>query len=162
MTGTGASLRSRPLFGQALGGTLDLRAPALGTFLDLPSSDVVLPERGTYELTADIHLFTQWSAAGRQIGGIIVRFFNATAGAAVATSQRSIGWEDTPNGIAGRVASVEGSTSARVTITTPTTFRVQGARGFGAGNVPSNGNTSQHIMPLAASPNLVLWRRISD
>lgn len=162
MAGTDASLRSRSLFGQASGTTLDLRTSAVGTWLALPGSDVNLPEPGTYELTADVHLTTQWSAAGRQIGGIFVRLFNVTANAAVAGSQRSIGGEDTPSGIANRYAAAMGSTTARVTITAPATIRVQGARGYGAGNTPSNGNVSQHIMPIAASPNLVLWRRISD
>lgn len=160
--GTSSSINPRFPSGQAVGGTLDLRTPALGTFLDLPGSDITLPEAGRYELSADLQTSTQWSAAGRQIAGVIARFFNVTAGAAVADSQRSIGWEDTPTGVANRVVYANGTLHALVTVTGPTVFRVQGARGYGAGNVPSNGNTTNHIMATAASRNLVVWRKISD
>lgn len=118
--------RLTPVSGEALGADADLQAAASGTWV-ATTAQVVLPEAGTYALTADLYSHiaatTPWAVA------INARLFNVTAGALVGTNRRiQFGNINDPGG--GTVMSLQnaGSINAFLTVTGPTTVRVEGQR----------------------------------
>jgi hypothetical protein len=87
----------------------------------------VLPEAGTYSLSADcyshINTTTPWAVA------VNARLFNVTAGALVPGTNRRIQFGNINDG-GGTVMSLQnaGSLSTFLTVTGPTTIRVEGLR----------------------------------
>jgi hypothetical protein len=118
--------RLTPVSGEAFGADADLQAVASGTWV-ATSAQVVLPEAGTYALSADLYSHiaatTPWAVA------INARLFNVTAGAPVGTNRRiQFGNINDPGG--GTVMSLQNASSLStfLTVTGPTTIRVEGMR----------------------------------
>jgi hypothetical protein len=143
--------RLTPVSGEALGTDADLQAAASGTWV-ATSAQVVLPEAGTYALSADLYSHiaatTPWAVA------INARLFNVTAGTLVGTTRRiQFGNINDPGG--GTVMSLQnaGSLSTFLTVTGPTTVRVEGMRQ----HVGFNDSTQA----ILAGPHLAFWK-VSD
>ena len=143
--------RLTPVSGEAFGADADLQTAASGTWL-ASSAQVVLPEAGTYALSADcyshIAATTPWAVA------INARLFNVTAGTLVGASRRiQFGNINDPGG--GTVMSLQnaGSLSTFLTVTVPTTIRVEGMRQ----HVGFNDSTQA----ILAGPHLAFWK-VSD
>jgi hypothetical protein len=118
--------RLTPVSGEAFGADADLQAVASGMWV-ATTAQVVLPEAGTYSLSADLYSHiaatTPWAVA------INARLFNVTAGTLVGTSRRiQFGNINDPGG--GTVMSLQnaGSLSTFLTVSGPTTIRVEGLR----------------------------------
>lgn len=119
--------RLTPVSGEAFGADADLQAVASGTWV-ATTAQVVLPEAGTYSLSADVYSHiaatTPWAVA------INARLFNVTAGALVPGTTRRIQFGNINDPGGGTVMSLQnaGSLSALLTVTGPTTVRVEGQR----------------------------------
>ncbi|MER7477441.1 hypothetical protein ABTX60_07260 [Streptomyces sp. NPDC126510] len=152
--------------GQRNAGTLDLLTVPQSTPLDVPSSDITLPEAGVYELTADLLFIASWNFTGRHVAAIVAQWFNVTTGTNVPGSNR---WwvHDDPGGSVGAVglASVWENVVVRalVSVTVPTTFRLRGIRGTGNGSAATTANVQHAIQQNGgASQNLIVWRKLAD
>ncbi|KQW11423.1 hypothetical protein [Streptomyces sp. Root369] len=121
--------RLTPVSGEVFGADANLQAVASGTWV-ATSAQLVLPEAGTYALSADffshINATTPWAVA------INARLFNVTAGAPVPGSNRRIQFGNINDPGGGTVMSLQnaGSLSTFLTVTAPTTIRVEGLRQY--------------------------------
>ncbi|MDQ1018959.1 hypothetical protein [Streptomyces afghaniensis] len=121
--------RLTPVSGEVFGADANLQTVASGTWV-ATSAQVVLPEAGTYALSADfyshINATTPWAVA------INARLFNVTAGALVPGSNRRIQFGNINDPGGGTVMSLQnaGSVSTFLTVTGPTTIRVEGLRQY--------------------------------
>ncbi|MYX39036.1 MULTISPECIES: hypothetical protein [unclassified Streptomyces] len=119
--------RLTPVSGEVFGADTDLQAAAAGTWV-ATGTQVVLPEAGTYALSADLYSHvaatTPWAVA------INARLFNVAAGALVPGTNRRIQFGNINDPGGGTVMSLQtaGSLSAFLTVTGPTTIRVDGNR----------------------------------
>jgi hypothetical protein len=120
--------RLTPVSGEAFGADANLQAVASGTWV-ATSAQVVLPEAGTYALSADFYSHiaatTPWAVA------INARLVNVTAGTPVTGSTRRIQFGNINDG-GGTVMALQnaGSLSTVLTVTGPTTIRVEGQRQY--------------------------------
>ncbi|MFF1468054.1 hypothetical protein [Streptomyces mirabilis] len=120
--------RLTPVSGEVLGADANLQAVASGTWV-ATSAQVVLPEAGTYALSADFYSHiaatTPWAVA------INARLVNVTAGAPVPGTNRRIQFGNINDG-GGTVMALQnaGSLNAFLTVTGPTTIRVEGQRQY--------------------------------
>ncbi|MFI7467433.1 hypothetical protein [Nonomuraea sp. NPDC049646] len=118
--------RLTPVSGEALGADADLRAATSGAWV-ATTAQVVLPEAGTYALSADLYSHiaatTPWAVA------INARLVNVTAGAPLPSTTRRIQFGNINDG-GGTVMSLQnaGSINTFLTVTGPTTVRVEGQR----------------------------------
>jgi hypothetical protein len=88
MTGTAASVRLIPQSGQA-SGVVGLDAAAANTWTPVPGAQLVLPEAGLYEVTADVQ--GSIGGTGSFSNAIIdARLYDVTAGAAVPLAERRV------------------------------------------------------------------------
>lgn len=114
-------------FGTGLGGGADLQPVASGTWVTT-GAQVVLPEAGTYDLSADfyshINATTPWAVA------IDARLFNVTTNAAVPGASRRVQFGNINDPGGGTVMALQnaGSLNTRITVSGPTTIRLEGAR----------------------------------
>ncbi|MEU0181414.1 hypothetical protein ABZ312_09515 [Streptomyces sp. NPDC006207] len=119
--------RLTPVSGEAFGADTDLQAAASGTWV-ATGAQVVLPEAGTYALSADLYSHiaatTPWAVA------INARLFNVTAGAPVPGTNRRIQFGNINDPGGGTVMSLQnaGSLNTFLTVTGATTIRVEGQR----------------------------------
>lgn len=118
--------RLTPVSGEAVGADANLQAVAQGTWV-ATGAQVVLPEAGKYALSADFYssitATTPWAVA------INARLFNVTAGAAVPNSTRRVQFGNINDG-GGTPMLLQnaGSINTFITVTGPTTIRLDGQR----------------------------------
>ncbi|PWI15958.1 hypothetical protein DI272_18660 [Streptomyces sp. Act143] len=114
-------------FGTGPGQGADLQPVASGTWVST-GAQVLLPEAGTYNLTADF--FSSITATTPFAVAIDARLFNVTLNAALANSQRRVQYANI--NIAGTTANMllqnAGSLNHRLTVSGPTSVRLEGAR----------------------------------
>lgn len=119
--------RLTPVSGEAFGADANLQAVASGTWV-ATGAQVLLPEAGTYALSADfyshINATTPWAVA------INARLFNVTARAPVTGTNRRIQFGNINDPGRGTVMALQnaGSLNTLLTVTGPTTIRVEGQR----------------------------------
>ncbi|MER6367436.1 hypothetical protein ABT255_03485 [Streptomyces mirabilis] len=119
--------RLTPVSGEAFGADANLQAVASGTWV-ATGAQVLLPEAGTYVLSADfyshINATTPWAVA------INARLFNVTAGAPATGTTRRIQFGNINDPGGGTVMALQnaGSLNTFLTVTGPTTIRVEGQR----------------------------------
>lgn len=134
--------RLTPVSGEAFGADANLQAVASGTWV-ATGAQVVLPEAGTYALSADFYSHiaatTPWAVA------INARLFNVTAGTPVTGSNRRIQFGNINDG-GGTVMALQnaGSLSTVLTVTGPTTIRVEGQRQTSASTTPPRHSSEDH------------------
>ncbi|MFF3654874.1 hypothetical protein [Streptomyces olivochromogenes] len=119
--------RLTPVSGEAFGADANLQAVASGAWV-ATGAQVLLPEAGTYALSADfyshINATTPWAVA------INARLFNVTAGAPVTGTTRRIQFGNINDPGGGTVMALQnaGSLNTFLTVTGPTTIRLEGQR----------------------------------
>lgn len=127
MTGTDASYNPPPVYGQAVAATTSLLTVAELVWVDVTSSDVTLPEAGTYRLHANVR------------GGIsgttpincyvMSRLFNVTTGAVLPNSVRIVAQVANHDSTAYTAANnATAPIDEYVTVAAPTTIRIQATR----------------------------------
>ncbi|GAA2697421.1 hypothetical protein GCM10010412_092250 [Nonomuraea recticatena] len=119
--------RLTPGTGEAFGADANLQAVASGTWV-ATGAQVVLPEAGTYDLSADcfshINATTPWAVA------INARLFNVASGTPVPGTTRRIQFGNINDPGGGTVMALQnaGSLNTSLTVTGPTTIRLEGQR----------------------------------
>lgn len=149
--------------GQTVMGDVLLHQQPASTRVEVPSSQVTLPEPGTYEITADIAGYAQWFSAGPRSVAVSAYIFDTATGTNVFNAgRRFLSLEDTTSypalGAPGYLLWGTHTLRALVTITAPTTYAV------GVLKSP-NSNPDILVAPSNQSGdgvNLVTWRKISD
>ncbi|WP_371798990.1 hypothetical protein OG963_14220 [Streptomyces sp. NBC_01707] len=125
MSGTAGSVAASQPHGETLGADVDLQAVATDTWV-ATTAQVVLPEAGTYALSADC--FSSLAATTPWAVAVNARLFNVTDGTPVGVERR-IQFGNINDG-GGTVMSLQnaGSFSTFLTVTGPATVRVEGKR----------------------------------
>jgi hypothetical protein len=156
MTGTASALRPTPVFGEAVmppGSTnLSPGTTASGQYVST-GVQVVLPEPGTYELEADVRTAIAVPSGNQWISA---RLFNVTAGTAVPNTERLI-TQGSTNGTMGVQKNETGPLHAFLTVTAPTTVRLEGARSDSI----ANASTSASILSDGNGRTTLRFVRIS-
>ncbi|MEV5047352.1 hypothetical protein AB0N20_22620 [Streptomyces griseoincarnatus] len=145
--------RLTPQFGQApSSGNLDLADTADGAWLPVPGAQVQLPEPGTYEVAyAAAGELNLWSQA--QVGvGVLARLFNVTDGVPVPRAEGFIAF-----GARQTTGATYGSATkaAFITVTSPTTIRLEGTRTAGRAAAGS-------FTGIFANWTDVWWKKVAD
>lgn len=127
MSGTSGAYTPPPVFGETTaGGVADLQAVPSDTWVTT-GVEVTLSTAGTYAVTADLYSdingTTPWAVA------VNARLFDATAGAPVPGALRRVQYANVNDG-GGTLMELQnaGSLDAFVTVTGPTTIRLEGTR----------------------------------
>ncbi|MFE3146567.1 hypothetical protein ACFXJ6_07875 [Streptomyces sp. NPDC059218] len=141
MGGTSGSLSpvpALPVYGRVWAtGNLDLVTPASGVWLPVPGCEITLSEPGTYEVTAESEGSINLLGTSGQGVVISVRLYNTNAGAVVPNGPR-IMVSNSNNAAAGAVANGAHATHGyEVTVTSPTTLRLEAQRVTGGGTPTS-------------------------
>ncbi len=145
--------RLSPEFGQApSSGNLSLVDTVDGAWLPVPGAQVQLPEPGTYEVAyAAAGELSLWSQA--QVGiSVLVRLFNVTDGTPVPRGQGLI-----VSAARQTTGATFGSATKAVfiTVTSPTTIRLEGARMAGRAAAGS-------FTGIFANWTDVWWKKVAD
>ncbi|MFH8577122.1 hypothetical protein [Streptomyces zaomyceticus] len=126
MTGTSSGLRPVTTFDEVLlSAFVDLLSTANGAWISSGLA-VTLPGPGTYEVTATLHTAISTNpSSGDYLIAINGRLFNVTAGAAVLGSQYTVQQNGDNNPSSFQVDSDLSSFTKFVTVTAPTTIRLE-------------------------------------
>ncbi|MGW2074266.1 hypothetical protein ACWCPK_38520 [Streptomyces sp. NPDC001953] len=126
MSGTNGAYTAPQLHGEVLGADLDLKGAASDTWV-ATTAQVVLPEAGTYALSMDC--FSEQTGTTPWAVAVNARLFNVTDGVPVGIPHRLqyVNIND-PGG--GTVMALQNAAafSTFLTVTAPTTIRVEGMR----------------------------------
>jgi hypothetical protein len=111
---------------------VNLQPTASGTWVST-GLDVTLPEAGTYALDLDVR--TRFSAIPPVNTFVVGRLWNVTAGAVLPNSERILSQliDGTPVGAGGIGKNTTSPISERITVSGPTTIRLQAQRTNAAG-----------------------------
>ncbi|MFE6549660.1 hypothetical protein ACFVHS_14875 [Streptomyces sp. NPDC057746] len=127
MSGTSGAYAPPPVYGETTtAGTASLQTVASNTWV-ATGVEVTLPQAGTYAVSADLYSdingTTPWAVA------VNARLFDVTAATPVAGTTRRIQYDNVNDG-GGSVLEFQnaGALHANVTVTAPTTIRLEGQR----------------------------------
>lgn len=153
MAGTDAHYEPPAIFGQSFPSFTDVSATASGTWVDAPGSDLVLPEAGTYLVQADV-IGSLNSTVPTNVS-VSARLFNVTTGGAVPNTTRPV--VQVASGDTGGYTLADNDVvpiTRYITVTGPTTIRLQASRSNTAGS-------TWGIARLSA-PMTMVFQKVAD